>query len=200
MRSLATQHPFNVSPLKTLATACVLVAASVSVHADEAWVSTHTRAFAALPKTTTIVANDTPVHITVALKLRNEEQLNKKIEDGTPHPFLTPAQFAAVYSPTQQQADQVSDYLKKSGFHNISIAPNRLLINAEGTAENVQTAFNTPLQQFTAKDGRQVYANTKDAQVPQSLADTVDAVLGLQNIYFLHVNPPRAKVPVPATS
>ena len=125
MRPLAIHHAVNVSLLKTLAAVCTLIAASVTAHADEAWVSTHNRAFASafgkLPTSTTPVANDMPVHITVALKLRNEADLNKKLDGGTPHHFLTPAQFAEQYSPTEQQANQVSDYLKKSGFHDISI-------------------------------------------------------------------------------
>jgi len=128
MRSLVHHHTVNTSPLKVLVACCVWAVGSATAYADEAWVSTHTRAFASafgkLPTSTTPVAKDMPVHITVALKLRNEADLNKKLDGGTPHHFLTPAQFAEQYSPTEQQANQVSDYLKNRAF---TISASRLI-------------------------------------------------------------------------
>jgi len=79
MRSLVHHHTVNTSPLKVLVACCVWAVGSATAYADEAWVSTHTRAFASafgkLPTSTTPVAKDMPVHITVALKLRNEADL-----------------------------------------------------------------------------------------------------------------------------
>jgi PKD repeat protein len=74
----------------------------------------------------------------------------------------------------------VRDYLTQAGFSNIQIASNNALITADASAAAAQAAFNTSLAQFTL-NGRTVYSNLADAQVPAALGDTVLAVLGLSN-------------------
>jgi subtilase family serine protease len=65
------------------------------------------------------------------------------------------------------------------------VADNQLLIEADGTAANVQAAFNTPLVQYSV-NGTTVYVNATDAQVPASLSGVSGAVLGLNNVVAVH--------------
>jgi subtilase family serine protease len=95
--------------------------------------------------------------------------------------YLTHEQFVADYAPTEAQVKSVVDYLRKSGFVNIEVAPNRLLVSAHGTAGTVKTAFNTSLVHFQYA-GRAGFANASTAQVPRALGDVVGSVLGLQNV------------------
>ncbi|MCA3863000.1 MAG: peptidase S53, partial [Burkholderia sp.] len=131
------------------------------------------------------------VDIVLGLNLRNEAQLDQYLHDlhtpGSPHyrQFLTPAQFAAQYAPTDQQVASVVAHLRKAGFVNIVVAPNRLLVSASGTAATIKSAFRTTLKRFT-RNGRSVYANTDAAQVPNAIGGIVGAVLGLQNVELMH--------------
>ncbi|AXI04711.1 S53 family peptidase [Aquirhabdus parva] len=189
------------------ATTALSLAVASSAYATDPWVSTQTKAFLPLVQSgsstqgvtaattrstsaaTTDLAASQVVHVTVGLKLRNENQLDQEIsflQSGGSRQFLTPAQFAQQYSPTQQQVDAVVAHLKKTGFTNINVAPNRLFVTADGTPSAVHSAFNTTLKGFKGKDGRNVFANATDAQVPSSLSNVVQTVLGLQNVVTAH--------------
>jgi subtilase family serine protease len=118
--------------------------------------------------------------IVVSLKLRNAAQLKQLARDvnrpGNAHygQYLTHEQFVADYAPTEAQVKSVVDYLRKSGFVNIEVAPNRLLVSAHGTAGTVKTAFNTSLVHFQYA-GRAGFANASTAQVPRARAATSSA-------------------------
>lgn len=162
----------------------LLVAAGLSV------------AFAAPPVTRAVVLSmgDTvtgplpltqPMRVVVALKLRNKAQLDAFLQQPR-HPLLTPAQFAAQYSPSQSQAQQVANFLNRSGFTNVTIAPNRLLVSGDATAAIVQATFKTSMVRVRTHNGREAYANSTDVQVPAALQSSVQAVLGLQNVHIMH--------------
>ncbi len=165
-------------------TAILLTAAQ----AQSAWVSTGTKALT-LNNGSVIGAADaaTPMHVAVALKLRNAaalETLIQRMSDPTDSLYgtsLTAAQFAATYSPTAAQAQAVEQYLSSNGFTSIQVDANRLFVTADGTARNVETAFNTAITSYTL-NGATVFANSADAQVPSSLSGTVLSVLGLNSI------------------
>ena len=127
-----------------------------------------------------------PMHVLVSLKLRNQAQL--QAFNAKPHQALTPAQFTATYSPTQAQAQAVANFLKASGFSNVTIAPNRLLVSGDAPAAAVQRAFNTTMVSVKTHDGRMAYANSSDVKVPASLQSTVQAVIGLQTVHIAHTN------------
>jgi len=131
-----------------------------------------------------------PIHIEIALKLRNTDALNSFIASSaradSAERVMSPAQFAAQHSPTAEQAQAVVDYLTQAGFRNIVVAPNRLLVSADGTADIVQTAFQTTLANVRTADGRDAFANTEDAHVPANLSGIVLAVLGLQTVHQAH--------------
>jgi pseudomonalisin len=184
--------------------AIVLSTLALSGQASEPWTSTKTEAFLARVHTHDSAGNEVTADqiavdvaagelksITVSLQLRNTDQLDNFLKalhtPGNPsyHKFLTPEQFLAQYGPTQAQVDAVVAHLSKSGFKNISVSPNHTLISADGTAAAVTQAFNTSLKRFT-HNGRNVYANDREAQVPASLANIVGSVLGLQNAAIHH--------------
>ena len=160
---------------------------------DDGLVDTHTKAFLTGPQ---LMARAAPslelaggetTNVVVSLKLRNAAQLKQLARDvnrpGSAHyrQYLTHEQFLANYAPTDAQVKSVVDYLHKSGFVNVEVAPNRLLVSASGTAATVKTAFNTSLVHFDYA-GHSGFANTSTAQVPRALGDVVGSVLGLQNV------------------
>ncbi len=137
------------------------------------------------------LSDDTAVDITVALKLRNEADLDHalaEIADPANKQFgryMTPAEFLAAYAPSRAQVSAVVAHLQKAGFTNIQVAPNRLLITASGDAAAVKSGFHTGLSHFTF-DGRDVFANKAAASVPTALAGIVNSVLGLQTVSVAH--------------
>jgi subtilase family serine protease len=133
------------------------------------------------------------IHISVALKLRDKEGLDAFVAhaatsraNGVMTAPMSSEEFLANHAPTQAQAQVVADYLSGQGFSNVVIAPNRLLVSANGTAQAARNAFMTTFEQVRTRDGRIAYANTRDAWIPTSLSDKVVAVVGLQNVHIAH--------------
>lgn len=136
-------------------------------------------------KVTGPVASSQPMHIVVALRLNNKAQLRLFLAD-TGHAQLTPAQFTSQYSPTVTQAQAVANYLTESGFQNVTISPNRLLVSGDGIADVTEAAFQTTLVSVYTHDGRFAYADSSAVHIPTSLQSNVLAVLGLQNVHIFH--------------
>ena len=125
------------------------------------------------------------MHVVLALKLHDQAQLDQFLADPH-HPLLTPQQFTDLYSPTVGQAQAAADFLGQSGFRNVQISSNRLLVSADGTADKARTAFKTDFVRVYTHDGRYAYANSEDLHVPATLQDSVQAVLGMQSVYQAH--------------
>ncbi|UTH73089.1 protease pro-enzyme activation domain-containing protein [Chromobacterium sp. IIBBL 290-4] len=166
----------------------------LAAHAAEPWVNTATQAhplvsaFASSNSASAQVAAGQSVHVAVTLKVRNKNKLDaltNSLLAGTSHKTLTPAEFVAQFAPTEAQVQKVVAHLQKAGFRNIKVAPNRLLISADGSAATAKTAFNTSLRHVNVS-GRAAIANASAAQVPQSLGDIVLAVHGLQTVHTFH--------------
>ncbi|WP_158753463.1 protease pro-enzyme activation domain-containing protein [Dyella sp. S184] len=137
-----------------------------------------------------VLPHTQPMHVVIALKLRNSDQLNGLV---AAHQTLTPAQLSADYEPTVAQAQAVATYLTQLGFTHVVIAPNRLLVSADGTADTAQAAFQTSFARVQTHDGRAAFANTSDAHVPTPLQGSVLSVMGLQNVYVAHSFAQRAQ-------
>jgi pseudomonalisin len=124
-----------------------------------------------------------PMHVVVALKLRSRPVLDQIV---AAHQTIKPAQFNAAHAPTIEQAQAVADYLTRSGFRNVVIAPNRMLVSADGTAANASGAFLTSFSRVQTAEGRAAFANDSDAFIPAALQASVLSVVGLQTVHVAH--------------
>lgn len=203
MKSTSPAGRSAVRLSKAAASALLLTLVSMAAHgaasnAPTAWANTDTKAFIAPTQTRALfatqqleLASGESAHIVVSLKLRHEAQLKElahAVNDPSSahfHHYLTHQKFLSDYAPTEEQVQRVVAHLRKSGFINIRVAANRVLISAEGTAGAVKTGFNTPLVHYEL-NGHSGYANTAPAQVPQALSGIVGSVLGLQNVARAH--------------
>ncbi|MEP6898834.1 MAG: pre-peptidase C-terminal domain-containing protein [Rhodanobacter sp.] len=133
-----------------------------------------------------------PIHIEVALKLRNPDQLHAFLATAKTSTLsmvqhkMTGPEFAASYSPTAAQANKVAAYLTSAGFTNVVIAPNRLIISADGRADTARAAFKTTFTKVATKDGRSAFMNNSNVQIPAALQDSVLSVVGLQTVHQAH--------------
>jgi pseudomonalisin len=132
------------------------------------------------------LADSTPIHVNLGLQIQNRAAAQAFVQHittpGDPlfQQELEPSDFIASYSPSSAQVQSVVNYLTGAGFSNVQVEPNNLMIAADGTAAAVRQAFNTQLGAYLV-NGKSVYANLSEAQVPDSLSGLVVAVLGLNN-------------------
>jgi len=145
----------------------------------------------------------TVLRLDVGLQVRNAAGLRNLIAyEHTPgnamyEKSITPAQFVSNFAPTVAQVSAVTSYLAHNGFTNISVESNRLIVTANATAAQAETAFATPLGVFKLPSGKTVYGNTAGASVPSVLGGTILSVLGLNNAYAMQTHVQKCKVTVP---
>ena len=90
-----------------------------------------------------------PVHVTLALKLRNDAQLESFLmrakQPGTPasQRVMSRSTLAANHLPTAAQAQAVASYLKNAGFTNVKIHSGNMLVSGDASAAIAQSAFQT---------------------------------------------------------
>jgi xanthomonalisin len=134
-----------------------------------------------------------PVHVTLALKLRNDAQLKSFIanakQPGTPaaQRVMSRSTLAANHLPTTAQAQAVAAYLKQAGFDHVKIHAGNMLVSGDASAATVQSAFKTTLVNVRTHDGRNAFANNSPIKIPAALRDSVQAVLGLQTVHKAHI-------------
>ncbi len=188
-------------PCTMLAAAAFVAFSGIAAQAAQPVSRTGNTALASVAPATTLRAGDfidgmlpftQPMHIEVALRLRDRAGLDQYIASASQARALgIPAdmssdEFLANHAPTQDQANAVVDFLASAGFKNIVVAPNRLLVSADGTADVAQAAFQTSFARVRTADGRETYANTDAVHVPAALQSSVLAVIGLQDVYRPH--------------
>jgi pseudomonalisin/xanthomonalisin len=176
---------------------------AMAASGGNAWVATATHAhpLAATASAKDLAEPGMPIHIDVALKLQDRAVLDAFIADAhNPHSTmfgarLQPGDVLDNFAPSTAQVQAVVDYLSRAGFTHITVAPNRLLVSADGTAASAQAAFATRLVHAHDNEGRPAYANIDDAKVPAALSGTVLSVLGLQTVSHVHTMIHRAGKP-----
>ncbi|WP_328648899.1 trypsin-like serine protease [Amycolatopsis sp. NBC_00348] len=138
------------------------------------------------------VAGDRGVGIAVALRPHDEAGLNRFVaaagdprSPGYRH-YLTSAQYNARFAPTASDVAQVTDFLRAQGFRVTSVAGNRQVVDATGTADAVKAAFGTSLGDYTGADGAHFYANDAAPSIPAALGGVVRSVLGLSDRPVAH--------------
>src|SRR2546423_141955 len=98
-----------------------------------------------------------PLTLSIGLRMRNEAAaealLQAQRDPRSPHfqQYLSPQQFHDQFAPTNVQVQQVSAYLQRQGFQIAGVAPDNLLVEATGTVEQAQQAFQTHINLYRLK-------------------------------------------------
>lgn len=170
------------------------VTSGAAAASTTSWVATATRAIPLGGMTDRgALAGNTPVPVSVALKLRNEPALQ---QDIARHVILSPAQFRSQFAPTPASVSAVKSYLASVGLTGITASGNGVLVSGTGSATAVSSAFHTALHAVSVS-GRSAFVNVAPASVPSSLSSVVGSVVGLQDATTMHtlaVNPPSSCV------
>jgi pseudomonalisin len=198
-------HPSRL--LRALLIVAASGAAGVGAHANPAWTATRTHAlYLGTLRAGAAVQPGHVLHVVVSLRLRDQaglDAITEALTTGRSTRHIDSAEFLSRFAPAAADAEAVAAHLRTAGFTNVTIAKNRLIISADGTAATAKAAFNADLRQV-AIDGRNAFANVTDVQVPAHLAGIVNGVKGLQTVYLPRVQltrvDPIANVRRPGTA
>jgi hypothetical protein len=121
----------------------------------------------------------------VVLQPRDEAALTRFISQVTDkhsplfHHYLTPSSFAARFGPTPSTIAAVKSQLQDSGLTVTAVARGGLIVHFSAPASRVETAFRTGLERYRLADGSIGRARTAPVRVPETIAQDVTAVVGL---------------------
>jgi uncharacterized repeat protein (TIGR01451 family) len=143
------------------------------------------------------------LHLAIGLPLRNQEAMTTLLQQvsdpSSPNyrQYLTSEQFTAQFGPTEEDAQAVIKFAQANGLTVKRVHGNRVLIEVDGKAADVERAFNVTLRSYhLAAENRDFYAPDQEPSVPAALP--VADVQGLNNYARPH---PRIRVgPVKASS
>src|ERR1017187_1150353 len=99
-------------------------------------------AVAGLPPLGQLAATNV-LHLAIGLPLRNKEaltnQLQRIYDPASPdyHHYLTPAQFAETYGPTEDDYQAVTEFAKAKGLKVTATHSNRTLLEVSGAVSNI---------------------------------------------------------------
>jgi kumamolisin len=133
-----------------------------------------------------VASNAQTTTVTLMLRLRNQADLEKYIQDtvtpGSAHfqKFLSTAEFAGKYGATDADVAQVQAFLRKQGLTG-QVMDSRQAIRVNGSLAQFSAAFQAPIHDFVSSKGERFHRPVKAALLPSSIANLVVATTGLSN-------------------
>ena len=116
----------------------------------------------------------------ISLKLQHEDELQQLIKDQNDPKspqflkYLSVSQFVDRFSPSTQQYVELADYLSKNGLNVIGLTPNHLLIEAEGTNDQLKKLFGSVNDIYGVTSTAD--SDTKSIQMPDNLKSLIQTV------------------------
>jgi subtilase family serine protease len=117
------------------------------------------------------------LYLAIGLPLRNEaalgELLRQLYDPGSAnfHKFLTPPEFTARFGPTEQDYQAVVKFAEANGLAVAGTHPNRVVLDVEGSASNIEQAFQIALRTYRhPTEARDFFAPDIEPSVPTNLS------------------------------
>lgn len=98
------------------------------------------------------------------------------------HKWLTPEEFADRFGMNAKDLEKVTAWLESQGFTDVETARSRNVISFNGTAAQVESAFNTSIHRYNL-NGVAHIANATSPQLPKALSGTVSGIRGLHDFH-----------------
>lgn len=120
--------------------------------------------------------------------LAGAEALAKEVTDPTSRDYrryLTPQQWESRFSPSVRADREVEASLRGAGIKIAKVAPDRMTIEAEGTAEQIEAYFETTLANYEVGE-ETVRLASSSLSAPTNVAPLISGVRGVNEI---HVKP-----------
>ena len=132
------------------------------------------------------VPADQKLRLILTLPLRDQAELESFIQSvsdpSSPsfHHYLTVAEFASRFGPSQEDYDTVANFAKTNGLEVIGISTNRLNVDVEGSVSKIENAFHLRMSIYQhPTESRTFYA--PDQEPTPDLAVRLWHVSGLDN-------------------
>ncbi len=117
------------------------------------------------------------LYLAIGLPLRNQaalDELLRQLYDPASanfHKFLTPQEFTARFGPTEQDYQAVIQFAESNGLSVAGTHPNRVVLDVEGSAPNVEQAFHVTLHTYKhPTEARDFFAPDTEPSVPTNLS------------------------------
>jgi len=117
------------------------------------------------------------LYLAIGLPLRNQaalDELLQQLQDpGSTnfHKFLTPPEFTARFGPTEADYQAVIKFAEANGLKIAGTHPNRVVLDVEGSASNVEQAFHVTLHIYKhPAEARDFFAPDTEPSVPADLS------------------------------
>ncbi|HEY2016304.1 MAG TPA: protease pro-enzyme activation domain-containing protein, partial [Bryobacteraceae bacterium] len=134
-------------------------------------------------------AADLPMERMLLLLDRSPEQqdaldrlLAEQQDPASPryHQWLSPDEFGQQFGPAQEDLDTIVSWLEGQGFQVANVARGRNVIEFNGTARQVEDAFQTQMHRYQV-NGVAHIANSSAVAIPDALAPVVRGVVSLNS-------------------
>ena len=131
------------------------------------------------------------INLAIGLPLRNKEALANLLQQiydpASPNfrQFLTPDQFTERFGPTEQDYQAVIDFTKANGLAVTARHGNRVLLDVNGSAKEIEKAFHVTLRSYQhPRENRKFFA--PDAEPSVDLQVSLADVSGLSDYSLPH--------------
>ena len=149
------------------------------------------------------------LHLAIGLQLRNtaalDDLLRQVTDPASPsyQHYLTPEEFTQQFAPTEADYQAVIKFAQANGMKVTATPANRMLLEVDGKAADVQRAFNVALHTYKhPSENRMFFEPDTEPTVPDNLA--ILDVSGLNNYSrphtHLHMRPDATNAPSGAVS
>ncbi|HSZ44077.1 MAG TPA: IPT/TIG domain-containing protein [Streptosporangiaceae bacterium] len=134
------------------------------------------------------VAASARVSAAVAMRLPDSSAVTAFIDatanprSGQYHRYLSKGQFSTRFGPSTAAVAAVERQLRADGLTVTGVSGNHLLVNFTGSAAQVGDEFHTGLERVRLADGTMGRATTSAVRLPSSIAGSVQAVVGLDQL------------------
>ena len=129
---------------------------------------------------------DREMNLAIGLPLRDKEGLTNLLrgiyDPASPdyRRYLTPAQFAERFGPTEEDYQAVRAFAIANGLKVTATHPNRVLLDVSGPVSNIEKAFHLTMRTYShPREPREFYA--PDVEPSLNLAAPVLHISGLDN-------------------
>jgi len=131
-----------------------------------------------------------PVRLAIGLPLRNQAELDTLLDQiadpASPNfrQFLTPAQFAERFGPTQEDYQALAAFMRANGFAVAGTHPNRTILDVSGPVDAIESTFHVNMIQWSHPTRGSFFAPDRDPSLDAGV--TILDITGLDNFVLPH--------------
>jgi subtilase family serine protease len=96
------------------------------------------------------------------------------------HQWLTPEEYGQRYGASQNDVEQIVDWLGSHGLESVEVGPGHSSIVFSGAAAQVEEAFHTQIHAYRVA-GELHHANASDPEIPDAFSDVVAGIVSLHD-------------------